>query len=100
MPTSSLRTLPRVDFAFSGPRGASSRAGPDRPSSRGTSTVLVSLCATGTSLPTYEEPHGGAEAGSHESVERADGVDLDGVVRHLCVLGRTHPAECGLHDCD
>src|SRR5690242_1869435 len=48
---------------------------------------------------TYKEPHGGAEAGGHESVQRADGVDLDGVVRHLCVLGRTHPAECGLHGC-
>lgn len=58
---------------------------------------FVSIGATGASFPTYEEPHGGAEAGGHESVERADGVDLDGVVRHLSVLGRTHPAECGLH---
>lgn len=61
---------------------------------------LLAFAQPSASLPTYEEPHGGAEAGGHESVERADGVDLDGVVRHLCVLGRTHPAECGLHGCD
>jgi hypothetical protein len=27
----------------------------------------------------YEEPHAGAEASGSESVERADGVDVDGV---------------------
>lgn len=28
---------------------------------------------------TYEEPHAGTEASGSESVERADGVDVDGV---------------------
>ena len=99
MPLLVVRSLPRFNSSFSGPRGASSRGEPVHPSSRGTSTASISTGATGASFPTYEEPHGGAEAGGHESVERADGVDLDGVVRHLSVLGRTHPAECGLHGC-
>ena len=79
--------------------GASSQAEPGHPFSRGTSTTLVSPGATASSAQTYEKPHGGSKTGGHESVKRAHGVDLDGVVWHLGVLGRTHPAECGLHGC-
>jgi hypothetical protein len=39
---------------------------------------------------TYEEPHGCAEAGCHESVEGLDWGDLDGVVWVRRVFGRAH----------
>ena len=75
---------------LSGPTGASSPEALVRPSSRGTSTAIVSsttMCSAGN---THEEPHGGAEAGSHESVQRSDRVDVDGVVGRIRVFWRAH----------
>jgi hypothetical protein len=51
-------------------------------------------CADAT---TYEEPHGCAEAGCHETVERSDRVDVNGVVWVRRIFGRTHAGSCGLH---
>jgi hypothetical protein len=87
------------DSALSGPRGASSQAGPGRPSSRGTSTAPVSARVQFSDPCTYEKPHGCAKTGGHEPVEWSNVGDLDGVVWHLSVFGRTHPAKCGLHGC-
>jgi hypothetical protein len=50
----------------------------------------LALALARPKLYTYKEPHGCAEAGRHEPVERADGVDVDGVVRVRSVFGRTH----------
>jgi hypothetical protein len=58
-------------------------------------SVLSLACHT---FRTYEEPHRCAKAGRHESVERSDGVDVDGVVRVGSVFGRTHAGSRGLHD--
>ena len=58
---------------------------------------LLAPCVPVSIDTTYEEPHGGAEAGSHESVQRSDRVDVDGVVRHLRIFGRAHAGQCGLH---
>lgn len=58
---------------------------------------LLAPCVPASIDTTYEEPHGGAEAGSHESVQRSDRVDVDGVVRHLRIFGRAHAGQCGLH---
>jgi hypothetical protein len=46
---------------------------------------------------TYEKPHGGTEGRGHEAVQRADGVDVDGVVWERRVLGRAHSRESALH---
>ena len=59
---------------------------------------LLALCHLLSVPSTYEEPHGGAEAGSHESVKRSDWVDVDGVVWVRRIFGRAHAGSCGLHD--
>lgn len=84
--------LSAADY-FNAPRDASSRAARGRPSSRGTSTAGVSRLVACGSSATHEEPHGGAEGGGHEAVERAGRVDVDGVVRHGRVFRGPH-GEC------
>lgn len=84
-PFSSSQWLP-----FNDPMGASSLTARDRPSSRGTSTARISYISNNIRVPTYEKPHGCAEASRHESVEGSHRVDVDGVVRVRAIFGRTH----------
>jgi hypothetical protein len=58
---------------------------------------LLASSVTDAGAATYEEPHGCAETGCHESIERSDRVDVNGVVWVRRIFGRTHAGSCGLH---
>jgi hypothetical protein len=70
--------------------GVSIRGGPGRPSSRDTSTAIVSRVTFRFLGCSYKEPHGCTKAGRKEPVERADWVDVDRVRAHRLVFWGAH----------